>query len=215
MTVLCQLWGSWGQPMQGEYVRRLRDGVAKHLSIPHRFVCMTDIPKVVPNDIETLPLGCSNWRWNLRKMAMYDPDYKLTGRVLALDLDVVVVGSLDDIAKYHGRFATVEDFYEPGLSGGCIVGFEGGTLSDDLYWPAHDHRFQVNTLTRGSERKWYRLRMPAGDFWQGIFPGQIVSYKPKPNERLKEVPENARIVCFHGDPRPHECDEKWLKQYWR
>ena len=201
--------------MQGEYVRRLRDGVAKHLSIPHRFVCMTDIPKVVPDDIETLPLGCSTWRWNLRKMSMYDPDYGFAGRVLALDLDTVIVGSLDDIAKYPGRFAVLEDFYEPGQCGGGIVGFEGGTLDDDLYWPVHGHRFQVNAITRGSERKWYRLRMPDADFWQSMFPGQIVSYKPRPNERLREIPEDARIVCFHGDPRPHECDEAWLKQYWR
>lgn len=215
LTVLCQLWGTWGAPMQGEYVRRLRDGVAEHLSAPHRFVCMTDIHEIVPDDIETIPLGCAGWRWNLRKMAMYDAEYGFTGRVLALDLDTIIVGSLDDIASYDGRFAVLEDFYEPGRCGGGIIGFEGGTLNDEIYAAVRDNQFAVNAMTRGSERKWYRHQMPDADFWQAMHPGQIVSYKPRPSVRLKEVPENARIVCFHGDPRPHECDAEWLQHYWR
>ena len=215
ITILCQLWGSWGEPVQAEYVQRLKNGVERYLSIPHRFICMTDIPEQVPDGVETLPLGCVDWRWNLRKMAMYQPNNGLSGRVLALDLDIIIVGSLDDIASYDGRFATLEDFYEPGLSGGCISGFEGGTLSNELYRPILVNSFKINAMTRGSERKWYRHQMPDADFWQTMYPGQIVSYKPRPSERLKTIPDDARIICFHGNPRPHECDADWLNQHWR
>jgi len=215
LTVVCQLWGSWGEPMQAEYVARLKAGVERHFSAPHRFICMTDTPSRVPEGVEMLPLGCKGWRWNLRKMALYAPENGLSGRILALDLDTIITGSLDDIASYRGRFAVLEDFYDKGRCGGGVISFEAGTLSDDLYWPIVLDRFKVNALTRGSERKWYRAQMPGADFWQTMFPGQIVSFKPKPSEMLSAVPDDARMVCFHGSPRPHESDVGWLNNFWR
>jgi hypothetical protein len=176
---------------------------------------MTDIPQCVPRGVETLPLGVPDWRWNLRKMALYRPDNGLAGRVLALDLDVVITGSLDDIASYDGRFANVADWYEPGKSGGCIVGFEAQTLADELYWPVANDHFGVSRRTRGSERKWYRERMPGAEFWQDLHPGQAVTFKPTPTTRLETVPDDARIVCFHGSPRPHESDAQLLTDHWR
>ena len=213
LTVACQLWGDWGKPYQAEYVLNLKAGVEKHLTLPHKFVCMTNIS--LPASIETVPVNIPAWRWNLRKMALYQPDNGLEGRVLALDLDLAITGSLDDIASYDGRFGVMEDFYEPGKAGGCITAFEAGTLEEELYWPVWVNHWKVSRLTHGSERKWYRVAMPDADLLQTMYPGQIVTYKPTPNTRLEAVPEDARIVCFHGQPRPHDVEVEWLKQYWR
>ena len=49
------------------------------------------------------------------------------------------------------------------------------------------------------------------DFLQDIVPG-IYSYKRNCHHRL---PADARVVCFHGNPRPHELDKKWVKRSWR
>ena len=37
------------------------------------------------------------------------------------------------------------------------------------------------------------------DRWQDVVPGQVVSYKV---HCAKGVPPGARIICFHGQPRP-------------
>src|SRR5262249_6678812 len=45
---------------------------------------------------------------------------------------------------------------------------------------------------------------------QDIFPGDFVSYKldcqPFP-------PLLAKVVCFHGKPKPHECED-WVTDVW-
>ena len=49
--------------------------------------------------------------------------------------------------------------------------------------------------------------------WQDEFPNQIFSYKI---HCKGELPENAKIVCFHGRPRPKQVEErhKWIEDAW-
>jgi hypothetical protein len=48
------------------------------------------------------------------------------------------------------------------------------------------------------------------DILQEMHPGEFVSYK---THCTKGVPDGARVVCFHGRPRPHEVGG-WVKDYW-
>ena len=43
----------------------------------------------------------------------------------------------------------------------------------------------------------------------GVVPGQIVSYKLSVQETGR-LPPGARLVCFHGHPRPWEIQEAGL-----
>src|SRR5699024_1204856 len=68
---------------------------------------------------------------------------------------------------------------------------------------------------------------PDAERWQDVLPGFIVSYKaniatPKMigcNADLHDgvanwsVPEDVRIVCFHGSPRPLQVALKWVSSY--
>ena len=50
-------------------------------------------------------------------------------------------------------------------------------------------------------------------FWQDLLPGQVVSYKNHIRGKEK-FPARARVVCFHGKPRPWGVNENWAaKQY--
>jgi hypothetical protein len=80
-----------------EHVIRLQRMVARHLSLPHRFVCISD--QDVPG-VETLPLwpdlaelgGC------YRRLKVFDPAFTMLGdRFAVMDLDCVVTGSLDEM----------------------------------------------------------------------------------------------------------------------
>ena len=52
-TILCMKWGTKYGP---EYVNRLHSMVRRHLTIPHRFVCLTDNREGLHADIETFPI---------------------------------------------------------------------------------------------------------------------------------------------------------------
>ena len=53
VLVMCMKWGKAYGP---EYVNRLRNGVARHLSYPHRFICFTDDAEGIDPGIEVFPL---------------------------------------------------------------------------------------------------------------------------------------------------------------
>lgn len=196
VTVACLLWGSWGGPDPLSYVYKLRDRMRGALSEPFRFVCFSD--REIPG-VDVIRFD-PRFRWNLNKMILYKPGNGLEGRVLAVDLDVIPVGSWDGFASYDGRFAVCESFGQPRLAGGSIMSFEAGTM--DYLW--HDLVAcpgKWHDRTEGSERLYYRTQVKNPDFWQDLLPGQVKSYKWHCQQG---VPHGTTALVFHGSPRPHE-----------
>jgi hypothetical protein len=76
------------------WVQRLKAMVARNLSLPHRFVCLSNVE--VPG-VEVVPLR-QRWPGWWAKLELFGHD--LGSRVLYLDLDVLVTGSLDEIALH-------------------------------------------------------------------------------------------------------------------
>ncbi len=96
--VLCMKWGSKYGP---EYVNRLHAMVRRHLRSAFRFVCLTDDPRGISPDVHCLPIpsldlppGIPERGWT--KLVTFSADlHGLHGTALFLDLDVVIVGSLE------------------------------------------------------------------------------------------------------------------------
>lgn len=103
LTVACVLWmGEFeGRRYSSAWVTRLRDQVAAHLSVPHRFVCLSNVE--VPG-VETLPLT-TDWPGWWAKLEVFNPALQLGARVLYLDLDVFVTGDLSPIAQFPAPLA--------------------------------------------------------------------------------------------------------------
>ena len=91
------------------YVERLRSMVARYVDRPFRFVCLTDQPKSMPHGVEGIeipsPGRLKGW-WS--KVNLWRPGL-FEGRVLYLDLDVLLVSPLAPVIDYPARFALVPD----------------------------------------------------------------------------------------------------------
>lgn len=163
-----------------EYVENLRDGVRRHLRGPFAFHVITDAP------------GEGWWA----KISLFEPG-RFKGRCLYFDLDTVIVGSLDHMAAYKGSFAALSDFYRPEALASGVMMWEAGE-ADHIYtrWieagMPQFHRF--------GDGGWIGEMMPQAARLQKLFPGQFVSLKAHCGDG---VPYGARVVCFHGNPRPH------------
>lgn len=180
ITVACVNAGNY-LGRGSEYVERLRDGVAEHLSLPHRFEVFE-------------PHEPSWWA----KLALFEPgSFPLGERVLYLDLDTVVSGDLLDIAVTPGAFCCLRDFYRPWGLGSGVMLWTAGTCDDIAEeWHALDR-----PRLSGGDQMWIETRRPDAVRMQDRLPGQIVSYK---RDCAAGIPPGARLVCFHGQPRPHE-----------
>ncbi|MBV9834376.1 MAG: hypothetical protein JO055_08230 [Alphaproteobacteria bacterium] len=207
LTVACVLrrgglyWGSREGPYFSKYVRILRDAVAQQLSLPHRFVCLTDV--AVPcAHIELHEFWPGAWaKLELFKRGLFD------GPVLYFDLSAVVLGGLDELA----RAALDGDF-------GAVRHRQGGLDATVMAWRV-DCSFIQRRYGWLPEFWRYRHRAQghrgfieaelgrAGIAWHPIdaaLPGAVIDYAGLGPDGA--IPSSARLCVFHGRPRPHELE---------
>jgi uncharacterized Rossmann fold enzyme len=205
VTVACVKWGKLYGP---EYVNILCNMVARNLPQKQKvkFVCFTDNAEGINPEIEirALPEGVSGW-WN--KLYMFKPGVFEAGeRLVYFDLDTVIVGPLDDIVKYQGKFATLRDFYRPDGLGSGVILWEGG--NHYILWDSWIDAGKPEI--EGGDQAWIeKYKKP--DLLQELYPHSFVSYKVHASEMF---PKDSRVVCFHGEPKPHNAGG-WVDYVWK
>lgn len=208
VTVACVLKG--GGPYNPEWVRRLYVGVDSNLG-RFRFVCLTDSHKTHFRDlpgVDVIPLkhGWPGW-WS--KLELFRPDvFRPEDRILYLDLDTLIYGDLEEIAAYEGSFAMLSDFYRPQTVASGVMAW-GGEDGYEVYerflaggarpQPGRSDPFYARVFGSGIARL------------QSLFPGQIFSLKA---HCMKGPPRGARLICFHGRPRPNDPMAGWAHKAW-
>ncbi len=201
-----------GTKYDSGYVYALREAVAKHLTIPHEFRCITT--RNLP-DIQTVkpPVPYQSW-WS--KMGLFYPGIA-TGPSLYFDLDVVITGNLDYLADYTDTFSAPANWAQSG---------HGGIQSSVMAWPGNWHapyekirqdwpnaKWDGGYMILNGKRLWgdqeYLYDMLDND-WRRI-PG-IGSYKYHIRP-IQQIPDWMSVCVFHGKPDPHEVSDKCLSPY--
>ena len=176
-----------GGDYKPEHVERLRQQCAAHAP-GARFTCLQG------------PLLLHDWPgwWSKIEMFRYD------GPTLYMDLDTSVVGDLTpllDATEQH-RFITLRNpLSTPSKFGSGLMAWSGDML--DVYArfaqdPAYHMRRCVTQEIWGDQGFIAETETPDA-YWQDLFPGQVVSWKV---DCKQGVPKDARVVYFHGTPRP-------------
>lgn len=226
VNVICMKWGSL---YSSAYVNNLHQGVVRHLKRPHRFVCFTDDVDGIHNTIETAPLPDSGGtpslrdsRW--RKLSLFSSALvNLSGPALFLDLDVVIVGSLDVFFDYPGEVLMIRDddpfrakplrklnprrdAFLASVGNSSVFRYEIGAhhyiydsyrTNPDLAHRNYEisQQFQsAQLLERGYLRYW-----PSGlcvSFKNKCVTPRLRSFWQHPS-----IPEGTRIVVFAGTPK--------------
>jgi hypothetical protein len=202
LSVACVLKS--GGDFSFQHVCWLEAQVAKYLTVPHQFVCLTDIPAFYKNlqFVRQIPLS-HNWRGWFSKIELFRPGL-FEGPVLYFDLDVLIVGNIDELARANG-FMMLEGFWphRKGLPNSSVMYWDVDL--SEIY-----ERFLIDPPKFFDA---YRTKKKWGDqdviadlspikpaFWQSGFPGRFSSYKLA--IKNDEVPGGVSVVVFHGMPRP-------------
>lgn len=213
ITVACVLRS--GGIYDAKWVRKLRDGVARHLTMPHRFVCLSDVG--VPCERIALKTDWRGW-WSkieLFRHGLFD------GPVLYFDLDTVIVGSLDAIAAYPHLFTMAHEFYRPHLLCSTAMAWTGdysfihrAFAADPVVIAAKYDA--VTPDDRVGDQAFIEdcLKGRKVDTFRDLFGERsIASYKVHACQAAP--PADAAAVAFHGRPKPHELNTGWVPQAWR
>jgi hypothetical protein len=239
VNVICMKWGTKYGP---EYVNKLRSMVRRHLARPHRFVCFTDDATGLDlaAGIEALPLPAMDLppgkERGWRKLSTFAaPLADLRGPTLFLDVDIVIVGALDDFFDLPGRFRIIHDWAKPWRITGnsSVYRFEAGAHPELLAYFI-DHIEQVKRRVRNEQEYLTQamMEMKLLAYWPVDW---CVSFKynclpsfPVNFLRVPPIPRGARIVVFHGNPNPDEAlvgkghgllrhvrPTPWIAEHWR
>ena len=176
-----------------EYVRKLRDGVAKHLPADHNFVCFTGRPV---EGVRCYPPPADLPGW-FAKIGLF----KLGRPLIYFDLDVVITGDLSPLLEQK-QFSIIKDWWLPGFNSSVMV----LTGNERKVWSLFSPEMMAN-LPMG-DQQWITAALPDG---QTFPPEWFPSYKA--NRCYAEAPKGAMAVIFHGTPKPHECGG-WVGQTW-
>jgi hypothetical protein len=183
-------------------VRVLQKQVEKY-SLFANFECLTDVTSIPGVKCRPLEWGYPGW-W--AKMELFSP--QIPGDFLFMDLDTVLVGPLDDILKVK-KLTLLRDFYrdgkklKEGLGGGLIYLPEAERARVWEFWRTNP-AMNMRIYARGDQHLFERLYLNTAQRWQDVVPGQVVSWKV---HCTAGVPPEARVICFHGKPRPWEVGQ--------
>jgi hypothetical protein len=192
--------GNWGGRYPDYYPERLSRSITNNLTIPHEVYLIeeTDYP---------------GWWGKINVLA--EP-----GPALWVDMDCVITGSLDDLipGRTTADIVTARNWAQSG---------HGGCQSSVMYWNDASRiveAYDPNEPTLGN----WPPRNDSGCLWgdqefltllrdtqrievEYFDSAHVVSYK---YHCRQGVPDDARVVCFHGKPDPHEVRADWVKQCW-
>lgn len=184
------------QEFKVEHVQSLQRQLEKYAPFVD-FECLSNVN--VPG-VECIPLKHDYPGW-WAKLELFRPDYP--GDFLFLDLDTVITGPLDDILAVR-KLTLLRDFYrdgkklKEGLGGGLIYLPEDERAPVWDFW-AQQPQLRMREYSRGDQFLFEKFYLQSAARWQDVVPGQVVSWKVHCG---RGVPLDARIVCFHGVPRP-------------
>ena len=225
VNIICMKWGT---KYGAEYVNTLYKMVARHLSLPFQLVCFTDnaagldariqVRELPPLD---LPAGAPERGWN--KLTTLQPNLGgLSGEALFLDLDVVIVGSLDEFFTYPAEFAIIRDakLRRRLIGNSSVYRFKIGKYAAILQ--KFRQEFARIQQTYRNEQAYLSAEIHAlGElsFWPD---SRCPSFKyhclhPWPLGYFQDasIPAGAKIIIFHGHPEPHEAiagiTHKWYR----
>lgn len=230
LNVVCLKWGS--EKYSPEYVNRLFYAVKRNLTIPFQFSCFTENADGLEPDIHTIPLKFTNVGEHIAgwwfKPYMFASSYNgLSGRVLYLDLDTLITGNIDNIAASTESFVVLRDFMHPQNNnmGSGVMAWNAEDV--EHIWSAfynNDPAAIARSFHPHGDQRFIQRERKERAYWQDLFPGEVVSFKLHCREGL---PDDARVVCFHGNPSIPESistttktngliipPAPWVEEYW-
>lgn len=216
-----------------EYVEKLRNMVARNITVPYEFVCLTDDPTPI-KDVRLIVQKSAGYQkgwWH--KVHMFDPHLPLKGRILYMDLDVVVCGNLDKLVTvYKNDFLGIRDFNRKFYKGWKNLN------SSVMSWI---HGSQTHIWSQFCDSKTTAMRLHGDQDWIWKTSKDVIKFFPDPwiqsykwevrskqeleiyqgkrkfktvNNEISPDPECC-IAVFHGDPNPADVNDKFVVDNWK
>jgi hypothetical protein len=237
MTPLTFVTWLWRQPnyhttFEAEHVNALFRMIDRHYSAPHRNLCVTNFPAGIDKTIEIVKdtedfAGVQNpWGGHMpscyRRLRIFRADAAKTfgDRIVSMDLDTVIVADLAPLFDRDVDFRIwgQADKRSRGWYNGSLMYVKAGTRTQ--VWDHFNPKMSPHTSKRansaGSDQGWIGYILGRKEAMWSTDEG-VYSYRVHIAPKGNVLPENARIVNFHGrhNPFDYHCQQiPWVREHY-
>jgi hypothetical protein len=133
-----------------------------------------------------------------------------------IDLDMIVVGNVDFVFEYDGDFCLMktDDIQCENSKNGynsSIILWRNGFCEEIYNLLLKYHKYITKQIIRFDH--YLEFLVKNADFTQECFPKRILDYNFY-CKGVNDLPNEASIIAFPRSPKPHECNEEWVKKHW-
>ena len=230
----------WGNKYGPDYVNKLYNMVAKHLTKSFRFICFTENKIGIHGNIEIFPLPQIKMAQNKpergwRKLSILQKGlHDIKGTCLFLDLDIVIVDNIDDLVGLKGEFFIAFDKLKrkSKIGNSSVFRFEA-SAHDDIYQNFNNNYSKILHEFRNEQAYLSSMIVKKGIFqywpetWCPSFKYHCVPNFPLNYFLSPTIPTGAKIILFHGLPEPNEAaigksgkwyryikKSPWINEHW-
>jgi hypothetical protein len=217
----------WGSRYGSEYVNRLAAATRRNTKCDLDIICFTDDvagidPSVTTYPIPEIELPTKFMVCGWRKLCLFRTDLPIEGECLFLDLDIVITGSLDDFFTYEpDRIPIIHNWIpahktwfrkRPEIGNSSVFrftanqcGFAWDQFHSEKEWALANFWPPQTYLTHCIRPK--MCYWP--ETWVRSFKRHCHPVFPFNLFIAPKLPQDARIVAFHGKPDPDELLENY------
>lgn len=204
-----------GADFSKEYVLKLKGMVDRHGDGKFDFVCFTDNPELLERYDYCIEFerDHAGW-WSLPEK------FRITGKAMFVGLDTVIVGSLKPFASLINKCPRktvymIKALRFPNKSNRL---FANGIMlwNGDLRWLFESYNYVEAKTQYPLEQDYTSARLVDGGHDIRVIQSAVSGIYSYKINCLEGLPEDARIVLFHGKPRLHQLrDVRWIKENWK
>lgn len=204
-----------GTKYNADYVNRMYNMISRNVTLPHKFYCFTEDPTDLDPGIKVMPLptdiAITGWWFKtyIFKKGLFEPG---TTNFFT-DLDMVILSNIDDMLTYRpGKFVGMRNLHRvlrPNVRdlGSCLMRWP----ADQFYTMWEDIRKNPRRIDKYNGDQEYIFEKFGSfiEFWPDEW---TISYRWRTANE-----DDAKFLCFHNEPRPHEVMTKDLRliEHWR
>ncbi len=216
----------WGNKYDESYVEKLAAGLKRHMKEEYRFICISDkdvdVPGVINYKIPEVDRYLLERKGCFARLRLFDPRYQaklgLTGRVVSIDLDVVVCGDLYPLFYRSESFMILQgaNAKNPCPYNGSLWMIRAGYRPDVWNMFSTEAAEKVPAYEFSDDQGWLHWCVPNASGWRaGSASGVYAFRKPGWPPGADDLPEDARLVCFPGWRDPSQfTDVPWIGYHW-
>jgi len=202
----------YGNKYSADYVNRLFNMVKRHSTKSVNFVCITEDATNLNPAIQIVPLPEVDLQGWWYKPYVFSDKFPVTGTLLFLDLDIVIVRNMDHFWTHSpGKFCIIRDFNRsiyPDWKRFNSSVFRLEAHTNPTVWKNLVNNLTVTKRMHG-DQDWMFDQIKTKEL-SGAGNNKMFTKIVEP-----EIKTNTSILVFHGSPKPEQVKDPIVVDNWR